>query len=249
MLFVSVCIVGFSLAIGLWMGKSYTARDWEVFIVALVFFLFGGMFIFPYSKDTSNALLYLSFVNQISCVFFLIGWGIQKNFRDDIRTEVLIDANRLSAVSKGQDIEWGTGVFVSIVTGCIAVCCSALWIATLSEVGIVHDEQQLVSILVEGSPSIKVLSFFFIVILAPICEELVFRKLLLSLLLEKMDTSFAIITSGLLFGVMHLESITSVPPLIIFGILLGWLKIKYNSLFFPIFAHITNNSIVILILM
>ncbi len=250
MLIVGIGIVGFSLAVGLWMGTNYTAKDWEVFTVALIFFLFGGLFIFPFSNDSSNTLLYLSFVNQCSCFFFFVGWGIRHRFLyDDIRTEVLDDAQRLTAISKGQKIDWGTGVIVSIAIGFVAVICSAAWITFLSQIGIVHDEQDLVQILIDGSATIKVLSFFFIVILAPICEELLFRNLMLTLLLEKMSATASITISGILFGLLHLESVTSVPPLIIFGILLGWLRIKYHSIYFPIFAHITNNAIVILLLM
>jgi membrane protease YdiL (CAAX protease family) len=46
---------------------------------------------------------------------------------------------------------------------------------------------------------------------------------------------------------MHFDSLTAVPPLIIFGIVLGWWKEKTGWILFPIIAHLTNNILVVFV--
>ena len=196
--------------------------------MASLFFFFGGGVIYPHFVGKPNGLLFVSLLNHASCIAFLTGFWLEQQ-------------------SRGSAIN-GLRVLIALLIGISAVLFSVGWIELLQVIGIEHQEQELVSILTNSTMDIKILSIVFVVVLAPICEELLFRKLLLSLFLNRMDAAFAVLLSGVLFGVMHIESFTSVPPLIVFGVLLGWLQVQYRNVLLPIIAHITNNMIVVFIM-
>jgi membrane protease YdiL (CAAX protease family) len=227
MLLIGVCVIAFAMITGLWMVKHLIIEDWSVFMMALLFFLFGGAFVYPSLSNDPNGLLYISLLNHSSCIAFLTGFWLEQRTRG-------------STVNGGR-------VLLALSTGALGLLFSVGWIGILQNIGIDHQEQELVSILNSGSVETKFLSIVFVVVVAPICEELLFRRLLLSLLEKKVDSIVSVWASGIIFGMMHIDSITSVPPLIVFGVLLGWLQIRYRNVLLPIIAHMTNNLIVVLL--
>jgi len=56
----------------------------------------------------------------------------------------------------------------------------------------------------------------------------------------------SIIFTALLFGIFHLDPFRLLPATLN-GIWLGYLLLKTNSIFVPIFAHFVNNSLAVLI--
>ena len=97
-----------------------------------------------------------------------------------------------------------------------------------------------------GDQKIQLGTIAFVVLIAPFVEEILFRNVLLSTFMNNMEKNSALFLTGVIFGLMHLESWTSVPPLIVFGIFLGVLRIKYQSIIPSIIAHVVNNAIVVL---
>lgn len=81
---------------------------------------------------------------------------------------------------------------------------------------------------------------------APICEELIFRKALKKIF--KNDILF-IITSGLIFGLIHTISgigtwqMLYMIPYGIFGIMFGYMYTKTNTIFTSITFHMIHNTI------
>lgn len=86
-----------------------------------------------------------------------------------------------------------------------------------------------------------------VIIIGPIIEELIFRKILLGKLLEKFSNRpiKAIVYSALIFGIVHLNIIQGVAA---FGggIILGLIYYYTKSIKATIFAHILNNFLIII---
>lgn len=86
-----------------------------------------------------------------------------------------------------------------------------------------------------------------VIIIGPIIEELIFRKILLGKLLDKFSNRpiKAIVYSALIFGIVHLNIIQGVAA---FGggIILGLIYYYTKSIKATIFAHILNNFLIII---
>lgn len=85
------------------------------------------------------------------------------------------------------------------------------------------------------------------VAIGPVLEEIVFRGLLQTLLLEAMGRSArwpVILTAAALFSVVHLGATTwhALPGLFVLGIVLGWLYERTGSLWPPVLVHAGFNA-------
>ena len=81
-----------------------------------------------------------------------------------------------------------------------------------------------------------------IAIIAPILEELLFRGAITKVLLQRYNPTKAIVVSGLIFGLFHINPIQVVGASLI-GLLLAWVYYKTASLIPCIVIHIINNSL------
>lgn len=87
---------------------------------------------------------------------------------------------------------------------------------------------------------------FFIIALSPgICEEIMFRGMIMSSY-EQLGKKKAIIYSAILFGVFHFNFQNLLGPIYL-GILFGIIAYKTNSLFSTIIGHTVNNTIALTI--
>lgn len=82
--------------------------------------------------------------------------------------------------------------------------------------------------------------FLAIVVLAPIVEEILFRGILFNLIARRKSTLFAMMTSSLIFGFLHAE--TMVPTAVI-GFVLCFIYHKTGNLYLAMGAHAFNNLI------
>ncbi|MBQ7906946.1 MAG: CPBP family intramembrane metalloprotease [Clostridia bacterium] len=90
----------------------------------------------------------------------------------------------------------------------------------------------------------QVVAFLSVALLAPLCEEIVFRGLIAKVLGTRVPTWLAVTISALAFGLVHNSS----GPLAIFyatamGILFGWLFFRTKSLVPCVLAHATFNIV------
>lgn len=79
-------------------------------------------------------------------------------------------------------------------------------------------------------------------VLGPILEELLFRGAITKVLLRKYSPVKAILISGLIFGVFHINPAQVVSASLV-GFFLAWLYYKTQSLIPCILIHILNNSL------
>ncbi|WP_240541983.1 CPBP family intramembrane glutamic endopeptidase [Bifidobacterium sp. CP2] len=82
--------------------------------------------------------------------------------------------------------------------------------------------------------------WLYVCLLAPICEEMIFRGVLLKSL-KPLGKNFAIITSAVMFGFFHGDIVQGVFAALS-GLLLGYLAMEY-SLVWSIALHFFNNAI------
>ncbi len=90
-----------------------------------------------------------------------------------------------------------------------------------------------------NNPLVVFLVFVAVVIVAPICEELVYRGTLCRLL-AKTNKGFAVIFSALLFGLAHMNFDQGLPVFGL-GIVFGYMYIRSGSIWVPILCHMFNN--------
>ncbi|MDO4467386.1 MAG: type II CAAX endopeptidase family protein [Bacillota bacterium] len=83
-------------------------------------------------------------------------------------------------------------------------------------------------------------------VIAPIFEELIFRGLILRTL-SKYSKTLAIVLSGVLFGMLHMNIEQAIPTMVI-GMLFAYVSLKNNTLYLPIVLHFINNAIAFLAL-
>lgn len=81
-----------------------------------------------------------------------------------------------------------------------------------------------------------------ITLLAPVLEELLFRGAIQKGLLLRYKPWTAILTSSLLFGVVHLNP-AQIPFAFILGLMFGWLYYRTGSLLPGIVGHVLNNTV------
>jgi len=81
--------------------------------------------------------------------------------------------------------------------------------------------------------------------IGPWVEELLFRGVLLSALLQRLRAAGAVIVSSLLFALVHLPDLDfrwyALPALTLLAVALAWLRLRSGSLWPAIIAHGVNN--------
>lgn len=84
-----------------------------------------------------------------------------------------------------------------------------------------------------------------VISIGPIVEELLFRGALLSALLRRLRTVWAVPASAVLFALVHLPDLHwlwyAVPNLALLGAVLAWLRLRSGSLWPSVIAHGCNN--------
>jgi membrane protease YdiL (CAAX protease family) len=76
---------------------------------------------------------------------------------------------------------------------------------------------------------------------APIFEEIFYRGLVLRSVEKRFGTVVAVISSGIFFGISHLNAPLLMPGLAVFGIVLGVLTVRSGRLWPAIAAHLAFN--------
>src|SRR4029077_5172076 len=108
------------------------------------------------------------------------------------------------------------------------------------------DEQGLVPDRWDSSRAGAFVAFFLVVtVVAPVIEEMTYRGLGLSLLMPY-GVPVAILVTGLLFGAAH-GLIVALPILTVFGIVVGWLRVRTDSIYPPMLLHATFNGTALLV--
>lgn len=88
-----------------------------------------------------------------------------------------------------------------------------------------------------------------VVSLGPVAEELLFRGVLLSTLLQRWGAGWAVVVSSLIFALVHLPGLQwqwfGLPDLLLLALLLAWLRLRSGSIWPGVLAHGINNLLAV----
>ncbi|RMG42238.1 MAG: CPBP family intramembrane metalloprotease [Methanobacteriota archaeon] len=130
----------------------------------------------------------------------------------------------------------------ALLETCLAVIAMLLIAGTLLILFV--DEKQQIPI----QPFITQLSIGILAVMVSISvivEELFFREFLLDFIEKRGDMPTAMVTTSILFGILHFTSITSMVNAFASGIILVLLRKRTGSILFPILAHLTYNFVIL----
>jgi membrane protease YdiL (CAAX protease family) len=132
--------------------------------------------------------------------------------------------------------------------GFTAIALIAIWIASgaLAPFLDANDEQGFVPDEWDSSRAGAFAAFFVsVAVVAPIAEELTYRGLGVALFLPY-GTVVAVVVTGVLFGLSH-GLVAGLPVLTIFGLVIGWLRIRTDSIYPPMILHGIFNGIALIV--
>ncbi|CAH1855957.1 CPBP family intramembrane glutamic endopeptidase [Convivina praedatoris] len=106
-----------------------------------------------------------------------------------------------------------------------------------------QNDQAIQAIMDSNSASL-VLMVISVIIFAPICEELLFRGLLIKGLLPNVNPNYAIVISGLVFSAMHQSSnVISFAIYAVMGMSFAYAYVKTDRIEVSIALHMLNNTV------
>lgn len=91
------------------------------------------------------------------------------------------------------------------------------------------------------------LGFLIFAVSPGICEEIIFRGVLLSALKQKLPAAWAIVSVALAFGIFHLYLFRILPTALI-GIYLTYIVYRTGSIYLSMIAHTLNNGFALMII-
>ncbi|MBN6187361.1 CPBP family intramembrane metalloprotease [Aneurinibacillus sp. BA2021] len=91
-----------------------------------------------------------------------------------------------------------------------------------------------------------ILEVLMVGLFVPVAEEVMFRGVLQTAIVRRFGAVAGVLGSSLLFGAIHVDPVLF-PPLFAMGLMLGFLRHYYQSIWAAIFFHALNNTITVLI--
>jgi membrane protease YdiL (CAAX protease family) len=88
------------------------------------------------------------------------------------------------------------------------------------------------------------LAYFAIAVALPVAEEIIFRSYLFDALKQRFSGKVVVIVTALAFSLIHFQWIYFIP-LFGVGMILGWVRMKTDSLRLPVLLHVINNGLIL----
>jgi len=141
------------------------------------------------------------------------------------------------------------GLVTFLIVFAVIAVVSAGWNGLLNLLGIPAEAQELIAIFkATKSPLLLTGMFFVACVLAPINEELLFRRGLYHFFRQRFGRIFALVVSASLFALLH-GNMAGVLPLAVLGVILALAYERTGDIRVPIIAHslFNLNTLVILL--
>lgn len=199
-----------------WVIMTYIAMQFSVPVIARLFAI-----------DSTQTIIYLSILS------FILALGIVLILmRPDMQTEARHGLNM------GEIILWSVlGIFMAFLAQGLA---SAIEMALFKIIPGSENTQQIMGIA-------RTIPLFVIIpaIIAPILEEIIFRKIIFGAFYKRTNFFIAALLSAFIFGIIHGE-----PEHILvyasMGLVFAFLYVKTKSILTPIIVHMGMNSIAVI---
>ena len=201
-----------------------------LFVPSVLTIIFGVLAkLFNFSEDVVSRLAtpimiasYAIIILALSLLFFLLKSSIFKVTRARVtKVRYLIDGVLLG-VGLG-------GIFQGAV----------MLLSKIMPPEIIESQNAHSSAILSGGVFLAVIYTVFI---APLCEEIVFRGLMMTSLEGSMKKIFAVLITGVLFSLVHLPSVIAFGYTFLLGLVLGFVYIKTKSLIPCILMHMAFNA-------
>jgi membrane protease YdiL (CAAX protease family) len=209
---------------------------WLGFVFALTLLSYGARLS---DVETPDDLAY----RYSSSVAALVQYGLMLGI-------LLLIARGLSwrdAFALRRPARWGRAIGLAVLA-LVAIYAAALVYEQILSLFGDFDPTEEQGLVPDGWDSSRAGAFvaFFVVVtfIAPAVEELTYRGLGLSLL-RPYGTMLAVLATGALFGLAH-GLLVGLPILTVFGIVVGWLRVRTDSIYPPIALHAAFNGIALL---
>ena len=169
---------------------------------------------------------------NIYSILWLIFYRCSTNHSRKIKLNELVDTRKL------RPVEWIRCCLI-VLGGSVVFSSFTEWI--IDVINLLFGEQVLtygsVENLIENVPA----SWLILcgVIIAPVIEEILFRQLLLENLLPY-GTGKAVLSSGILFGIMHLNAEQLLYSMFV-GIIFGMVVVRTGKVRYAIYMHIMTS--------
>jgi sodium transport system permease protein len=137
-----------------------------------------------------------------------------------------------------------------VILGGIPVGWAIAWLQSFFLALPVEFLQAMEQLLTAGGPGRPVFLLLAVALTPAVCEELVFRGVLLQGLGRSLTMARAVTVSALLFGAFHLSFETAVRflPTFWLGLLLAYVVWHTRSLFPAVLMHFVNNALVVVLI-
>lgn len=132
-----------------------------------------------------------------------------------------------------------------VILGAIGAAIAVDFVAGLLNAGL-FEEDVYETLIFQDTAYPVMFAILSICIQPAIFEEIAFRGFVFSNIADVSNDRSAIYISGFLFGIMHL-SVVGLFWLVPLGLAAGWLRYRYNTLWYGMFAHFTYNLTIIML--
>jgi len=206
-----------------------TKRYWWVIITYIIMQISVPIIVGTLSITDQETIIYLSvfsFALALIIVLFLM--------KPDMKTSPTRNGSHIGSI-----ILWSIlGVFMAYFAQWIAVTIEFKLFKTVPGS---ENTQNIMEIA-------RMLPIFMIIpaIIAPILEEIIFRKIIFGAFYKRMNFFFAAILSAFIFGIIHQEP----EHILIYasmGLVFAFLYVRTKSILTPIIVHAAMNSITVLV--
>ncbi|HNY16531.1 MAG TPA: type II CAAX endopeptidase family protein [Treponemataceae bacterium] len=174
----------------------------------------------------------------IGTMLFTLGLGVLPVLYALIRGYSIISVFRIRA-PRPRDVVGGlimsAGLFLFVLMACDALAYFAP--------GLGEDSSPVRDFLVRGNGLVAVIA---VAVLPAVCEEILFRGLILSGLSASAGKWPAIILCGCLFGFLHMQPL-QIPFTAIVGVGLAYAAFETGSIVVPVVMHCAHNLLLLLI--
>ena len=151
-------------------------------------------------------------------------------FKVDLRSMLRPEKGHFAAGAKWFSLSMSVNIAVSIVV--------SIFVAIMSSAGVTVPEQDFS--MTDNSAWTLIMQFAYVILLGPVCEELLYRGIIISLL-KPYGKGLAVFFSAFLFGYMH-GNIPQFASAFAGGLVFAAIAVKYDSLIPTIVMHILNNT-------
>lgn len=132
-----------------------------------------------------------------------------------------------------------------------AACLPVAWIVFWLQSALIPADRGMVEALnremIPADPAAFVVMALAVVVTPAVCEEFLFRGVLLNGFRGRLNASWAVAGSALLFGLLHWVPGGGfrVLPTAAVGVVLGWAAWRGRTLAAPILVHLTHNFLIL----